>query len=108
MTGEKKETSTIGTEFKIKVQMERIDGHSLSDLDFHVEVFTDRNKKRVVYEKEKCIMLDEDSYAIPVDSQELGSGRYFISITVYIPDTHFPEGVRKDVSTFYSGKEIMA
>ena len=53
-------------------------------------------------------MLDEDSYAIPVDSQELGSGRYFISITVYIPDTHFPEGVRKDVSTFYSGKKIMA
>lgn len=99
--------NNIGTEFKIKLQMEPIDGHSLSDLDFSVEVHTDRRGSRKTYRKDDCIMLDSDSYAVPVDSAELGPGKYYLKVTVLIPDTHFIEGVRKDVSTFYSGKDIM-
>lgn len=98
--------SSLGTQFKIYVQMEPIDGHTLNDLDFSAEVFTDRRGKSRTYQKADCIKVDDDTYAIPVDSSELGAGRYFIKLTVLIPDTHFIVGYRKDVSTFYSGKEI--
>lgn len=99
--------NNIGTQFEIYWQMDPIDGHSLSDLDFSVEVHTDRRGSRKHYGKKDCIMLNHDSYAVPVDSAELGPGKYYLEVTLLIPNTHFAEGVRKDVSTFYSGKEIM-
>lgn len=99
--------NNIGTQFEIYFQMEPIDGHPLSDLDFSVEVSTDRRGSRKLYGKDDCIMLNHDSYAVPVDSAELGPGKYYLKVTLLIPNTHFIEGVRKDVSTFYSGKEIM-
>lgn len=104
---ELRETSTVGTEFKIRIAMEPIDGKSLSELEFSVLVHTNRYGKSKAYEKKDCIMIDKDTYAVPVDSAALGPGKYFITVTVFIPDTHFIKGVRKDVSTFYSGKEIM-
>lgn len=100
-------SSCIGTEFKISVSMEPIEGQTLSELDFNAEVYTDRSGKGKKYEKADCIKLDNDTYVVPVDSSEIGAGRYFIKVTVFIPDTHFLDGYRKDVSTFYSGKEIL-
>lgn len=104
---EKRDISTLGTEFKIQLKMEPIDGQTLSDLDFSVVVHTDRYNKRQIYNKKDCILMNDDTYAVPVDSAELGPGRYYVTVTVYIPDTHFIEGVRKDVSTYFSGKEII-
>lgn len=100
-------TKGIGTEFKIKVQMEPIEGFALKDLDFTAAVHTDRYGKRKDYSKEDCIKIDDDTYAVPVNTADIGAGKYFITVTVYIPDTHFVDGTRKDVSVFPIGIEIL-
>jgi hypothetical protein len=89
------------------VQMEPMAGYALKDLDFTVVVHTDRYDKRKGYLKGNCVKIDDDTYAAPVDSEEIGTGKYFATVTVYIPDTYFIDGIRKDVSTFYTGMEIL-
>lgn len=100
-------TSKIGTEFKITFSHEPIDGRPISEMDFSAIVSTDRGGKPKKYEKNDCIKIDEDTYAAPVDSAEIGYGRYFIDIILHVPDTHFPAGYRKEIKTYYSGKEIL-
>ena len=100
-------SSCIGTEFKISISMEPIEGQTLSEIDFNADVYTDRSGKHKTYKKPDCANLDNYTYVVAVDSSELGAGRYFIKVTVFIPDTHFLDGYRKDVSTFFSGKEIL-
>lgn len=91
----------------VMVQMQPIEGYALKDLDFTVEVHTDRYGKRKGYLKDNCVKIDDDTYGAPVNSEEMGTGKYFATVTLYIPDTHFIDGTRKDVSTFFTGMEIL-
>ena len=100
-------TSRIGTEFKIYVQVEPIDGKTLSELEFSAVVYTDRVGRRKEYTKEQFVKVNENKYAVSVYSAEIGPGKYFIDVTLQIPDTHFIAGYRKEVRTFFSGKEIL-
>ena len=48
--------------------------------------------------KADCIMTDEGaSYVVLVDSDTLGIGTLMLRLTVYIPDTDYQSGTRKEV-----------
>lgn len=91
-------TYTIGSQIKILIAATLPDNLSLFDVDFDVVVYNDDKKdKKKDYAKKDCILTDEMDYVVLIDSDELGVGTYMVKLTVYIPDTDFPDGKRKEV-----------
>ena len=91
-------TYTIGSQIKILIAATLPDNLSLFDVDFDVVVYNDDKKdKKKDYAKKDCILTDEMDYVVLIDSDELGVGTYMVKLTVYIPDTDFPDGCRKEV-----------
>lgn len=86
--------SIAGTMFKSMISAQPIDGVTLSQMDFSVEVYALGSPKTKTYRKDELIFHDENSYMVTVDSNELGAGAYWATITVSIPDNDFSTGVR--------------
>ena len=93
------QTVTLGSDVKIKFTADLPDGLKLSDVDFSVKVINMSEKdKAVEVPKADCIMTDEGaSYVVLVDSETLGIGTLMLRLTVYIPDTDYQSGTRKEV-----------
>lgn len=102
------QNSVKGTEVKLNINMEKIDGYGLDTVDFFVEVFTETGFKSVRIDKRDAIRVDEDNYIIRVDTAELGAGRYWIRLTALLPDSDFPDGYRTEKRTAFSGVTIDA
>lgn len=91
-------TYTIGSQIKILIEAVLPDNLTLFDVDFDVVVYNDDKKdQKKKYKKKECILTDEYDYVVLVDSDELGVGTYMVKLTVYITDTDFPDGRRKEV-----------
>ena len=91
-------TYTIGSQIKILIAPSLPDNLTLFDVDFDVVVYNDDKKdQQKRYKKTECILTDDYDYVVLVDSDELGVGTYMVKLTVYIPDTDFPDGHRKEV-----------
>lgn len=91
-------TYTIGSQIKILIAATLPDNLTLFDVDFDVVVYNDDKKdQQKKYKKTECILTDESDYVVLVDSDDLGVGTYMVKLTVYIPDTDFPDGRRKEV-----------
>ena len=97
--------SVKGTEFKLNLHMQKCDGYSLKDVDFYVEVFTDRGGL-VKIDKSECKEVDEDNFLVGVDSSKTGVGKYFVRLTAYIPDGDFPDGIRTEKKSIPTGITI--
>lgn len=96
-----------GIRFKMNVTMDPIDGYTLEDTEWDVEVFA-VGKKGVVFPKSEAIMSDANNYLLPIDSAKIGHGKYYYIITVRIPDADFPDGFRVEKWQTYSGIQIYA
>lgn len=91
-------TYTVGSQIKILIAASLPDNLTLFDVDFDVVVYNDDKKdKQKKYKKTECILTDESDYVVLIDSDELGVGTYMVKLTIYIPDTDFPDGKRKEV-----------
>lgn len=90
--------SNVGTELKINVHVEPIDGFHMSDYDFSCRfcIYTNRY---VELGKEEMIKVDDDNYIACIDSGQLGAGLVMMRITARIPDADFPDGLRTEVET---------
>lgn len=94
--------SSLGTEFKINVHVEPIDGLHMSDYDFTCRfyIYTNRN---VNISKSEMIRVDDDNYIACIDSSKLGVGTIMMRITAQIPDADFPDGLRTEIETISTG-----
>lgn len=90
--------SGIGTELKLNVHLDRLDGYRMSDIDFSCDFYVYTNRK-VSINKEQMIKADDDNYVACVDSTKLGIGKIMCRVTAYIPDADFEDGLRKEVET---------
>lgn len=97
--------SSVGTELKINVRLDRLDGYRMSDLDFTCEFFV-YNTSKVTVKKEQMIKADDDNYVACIDTSKLGSGQIKCRVTVYIPDADFADGLRKEIETVSTGITI--
>lgn len=97
--------SCIGTEFKINVHVEPIDGLHMSDYDFTCRfyIYTNRN---VEISKSEMIRVDDDNYIACIDSSKLGVGTIMMRIIAQIPDADFPDGLRTEIETISTGLVI--
>jgi hypothetical protein len=90
---------TLGSDVKIEFTADLPDELLLKDVDFTLKVINMSEKNKAVeVPKADCIMTDEGaSYVVLVDSEELGIGTLMLRLTVYIPDTDYQSGTRKEV-----------
>lgn len=93
------QTVTLGSDVKIAFTADLPDDLLLKYIDFTVKVVNMSEKDKAIdYQKADCIMTDEGaSYVVLVDSEELGIGTLMLRLTVYIPDTDYQSGTRKEV-----------
>lgn len=90
--------SALGTEFKLNVHLEPLDGLHMSDYNFEVALYVYTNRK-VVFQKSKLKKVDDDNYLLMVetaDALRIGRGRINAEITAYIPDSDFSDGLRTE------------
>ncbi len=90
--------SSIGTELKINVRIDRLDGYKMSDIDFTCDFFIYTNRK-ITVKKDSMIKVDDDNYIACFDSSQLGVGKIMCRVTAFIPDADFEDGVRKEIET---------
>jgi uncharacterized phage protein (predicted DNA packaging) len=97
--GDDYQTVTLGSDVKIEFTADLPDGLLLKDVDFTVKVINMSEKDvDADFVKADCIMTDEgESYVVLVDSEELGIGTLMLRLTVFIPDTDYQSGTRKEV-----------
>ena len=100
--------SVHGTEFKLALSMTPIDTYNLSNTTWEVKVFVEGGSKFTIIKKEDYRDAGEDTFIVPVDSKPLGAGRYFLTLTVLIPDGDFPDGFRTERRTGFTGVTIDA
>lgn len=93
--------SALGTEFKINVHVEPIDGYHMSDYEFECMLYTYTNNG-VIYKNdhESVKKTDDDNYRICViseDSLKLGRGTVKLKFTAHIPDSDYSDGYRTEI-----------
>ena len=101
--------SALGTEFKINVHAEPIEGLHMSDYDFEC-VFYVYTNKRVVIKKSEMKKVDDDNYLAMIDTKKglmLGRGKVNMEFTAYIPDGDFDDGVRTEKAITCTGVTIV-
>ncbi len=94
--------SNVGTELKINVHVEPIDGFHMSDYDFTCRFYIYANRY-VELGKSEMIRVDDDNYIACIDSGKLSAGLIMLRITAQIPDSDFPDGIRTEIETVSTG-----
>lgn len=89
----------LGSDVKIAFTADLPDGLLLKDIGFTVKVINMSEKDKAIdVPKADCIMaFDGAAYVVLVDSEELGIGTLMLRLTVFIPDTDYQSGTRKEV-----------
>lgn len=92
------QTFVIGSDVKILIEASLPDDLLLRDVDFTVKVVNYSQKDlSQIYTKSECVETEDGNYVVLVNSEDLGIGEYRCLLTVYIPDTDYPAGTRKEV-----------
>lgn len=95
-----------GTKFKAYVNLDPIGNLSMKDYDFEIDVYTDLSAKKLVFKKEECISLDDNTYVVAVDSAQLGLGYLKLRVRAMIPDRQI-DGHRPEVIVFTLRKRLV-
>ena len=87
----------LGTELKINIHAEPIDGLSMDDYDFSCAFFVYRNRTASV-SKSDMVRVDKDNYIAMIDTSVLGCGNLRIRMTAYVPDSNFKDMLRTEIA----------
>lgn len=90
--------SGLGTYLKINVHIDEIDGLKMSDMDFNCDFYVHSGRTQYIPKKD-MLKADDENYVALVDSSKVGKGLVRCKVTVYVPDSDFTEGFRKEVCT---------
>ena len=90
---------TLGSDMKIVFTADLPDGLMLKDIDFNGTIYNTNDPTiEVAFGKAGCIMVGEGrEYAVLVNSEDLGIGTIDMVLNVFIPDTDYKSGTRKEV-----------
>lgn len=93
--------SALGTEYKINVHVEPVDGSTMDDFDFECILYV-RVDRGVTFKKgdEAVKREDENNYIICVNSQDavkIGRGSVKMKFTAHIEDADFPDLRRTEI-----------
>lgn len=96
----------IGTELKINVHIDPMDGVHMSECNFICQFFV--KNRMVTIKKENMIKVDDDNYIALVDTAKLETGILTMRIEVDVPDLDFSDGFRKEVDIVCTGITLVS
>ena len=91
------ENAYLGTKLKFLVEI-TAEGFSMVDNDFTVTL--KRGSVTKTFTKSELVQDDEDNFYVCFDSSEFGRGLITATITAYVPDEDFDDGIRTEVQKF--------
>ena len=97
--------SSLGTQLKINIHIDEIDGYTMNDMDFECEFYISPNKTFTTLKKD-MIKVDNENYIAIVNSEEIGIGKVMVKVTAYVPDGDFENGFRKEVGRTYTNVTV--
>ena len=86
----------IGTQLKLNIHIDPLGPLHMSDYDFECKFFVFQ-KKAITIAKSEMLQIDQDNYAVLLDTGSLGIGNLHITLTANIPDGDFKDVLRKEV-----------
>ena len=93
--------SALGTEYKINVHVEPVDGSTMDDFDFECMLYVNANKGVTFKKSDEAVKReDENNYIICVNSQDamkIGRGSVKMKFTAHIEDFDFPDMIRTEI-----------
>lgn len=87
------EHTYLGTELKYLLQIEA-DNFSMDEDNFEVDIYC--GIKSIHFNKSD-MDPGEDGWYVTIDTKDLCIGKIFAKVTAYVPDSDFPDGLRKEV-----------
>lgn len=96
----------LGTELKLNINIEPIDGVSMSSYNWEAELYCN-TRKVVKIPKSSAKKKDNNNYIIMLDTNEVGVGALRCRITAQIPDTDFADKLRTEVTVINTDINIV-
>jgi hypothetical protein len=94
----------LGTEIKLRIEMEPIEDINMSDCYFILEAYSGNNKNKIIlkkqgeYKDKAVISSGENAYIFLIDSAQLGVGNLKCKLTLKVKDGDFNDYWRTEVS----------
>lgn len=105
----------IGTELKLNVNIQPIDGKSMSDYDFDIQLRGGKNT--ISFEKRRETISDglakdedsNDNYIVAFNTKDLGIGRVVCRVIAYLEDGAFnyDDHKRTEITEVNTGIEVV-
>lgn len=96
-----------GTEIKLSVSIDPIDGKTMDDYDFEIELYVSGGNA-VKKTKDECIRVDANNYIVTLDTNALNKvGKLILKVTAHIEDGAFEDNTRTEVSCVDTGVVIV-
>lgn len=99
----------IGTELKLNINIQPIDGLTMTDYDFEVQlvsgIITNKSK---TYRKDELVKNgDDNNYILPFNTQDVGVGKIVCRIIAHLPDGAFSDRKRTEIVEIDTGIEVV-
>lgn len=96
-----------GAALKLNISIQPIDGVTMDEYDFKIEVFTPFSSETASIEKSEMIRIDEKNYRVLIDTKRLGLGSIGVKVIAEIPDGDFPDQTRTEIDVMDLGIDII-
>ena len=88
---------SIGTTLKLLITADLGDNIHLEDVDFTCVFFREGLRNGLTIEKQEMTRMDKDEYIAVVDTKIIGTGEYYMKLSVRIPDNDVEGSLRDEV-----------
>ena len=88
---------SIGTTLKLLITADLGDNIHLEDVDFTCVFFRAGLRNGLTIEKQEMTRMDKDEYIAVVDTKIIGTGEYYMKLSVRIPDNDVEGSLRDEV-----------
>jgi hypothetical protein len=88
---------SIGTTLKLLITADLGDNIHLEDVDFTCVFFREGLRNGQTIEKQEMTRIDKDEYIAVVDTKIIGTGEYYMKLSVRIPDNDVEGSLRDEV-----------
>ena len=97
----------LGSERKFELYISPLGNIHASQYDFTVKVFTN-SAHSLQLSKDDCIMVDDDTFLVPVDTNVIGLGTINFEVTAFVPDGDFEDGFRTEKARYTTDVTVVA
>ena len=97
-----------GTQLKLNVNIEPIDGLTMTDYDFKVQLISGVIAPQVKeFSKNQLIKEDDNNYVVPFNTADVGLGKIICRVEAYLPDSDFEDDRRLEIIEIDTGIEVV-